>query len=214
MSKAAHGSSDVVSFLVVDSPPESRAALIESWTRRLRAGAPSTAVYAPDGDIEGPVWFLADGPDLADQALSEAPSMSPTLLEGAPPVAVGTVTVRCEMARADHLPGEPAPYLMPLAYAVPSDAVADLDAFYVEEHLPIVLECEGWMRARLCDATGPVGAGWNRVVLHELRSAHVLHHGAIGRARSTDWMAALTAHRWFTDPPRQILARVSGPAVA
>jgi hypothetical protein len=87
-------------------------------------------------------------------------------------------------ARADDL-GVCGEYLLCVWWTPPEDAVADFHAWYSEEHLPMLMEVPGWLRARrfrLID-----GGGQAFLAMHDLASDQVFDQPAHDAAVSTPW---------------------------
>jgi hypothetical protein len=81
--------------------------------------------------------------------------------------------------------GAAPPVLMAVSMSVPESAVADMEAWYVEEHIPMLLAVPGWRRARryvLASGDGP-----RYLSLHEIESATAFDEPAYKAAISTPW---------------------------
>jgi len=81
--------------------------------------------------------------------------------------------------------GAPPPVLLAVSMSVPDAAVADMEAWYVEEHIPMLLAVPGWRRSRRYVLSS--GDGPTYLSLHEIES-----HAAFGQpeyqaAISTPW---------------------------
>jgi len=82
------------------------------------------------------------------------------------------------------VPG-PAPVVMPVPMSMPPEHVADMEAWYTEEHIPMLLEVPGWRRARryvLSSGTGPT-----YLSLHEIDSHAAFETPQYKAAISTPW---------------------------
>jgi hypothetical protein len=81
--------------------------------------------------------------------------------------------------------GQAPPVLMAVSMSVPESAEADMEAWYVEEHIPMLLAVPGWRRSRRYVLTS--GDGPKYLSLHEIDS-----HASFGlpeykAAISTPW---------------------------
>ena len=86
---------------------------------------------------------------------------------------------------------DPAPADPAVAMSVPEGSEDDLDAWYTEEHIPMLLKVPGWRRirrfrlTRALDAPGPEGPAFLSV--HELAGPEVLEDPGFLAAISTPW---------------------------
>lgn len=98
-------------------------------------------------------------------------------------------------------PGTPAleeiPVLYPVWFSVPEHAVADFEAWYGEEHIPLLMEEPRWFAAARYRITDGEPARWTHLTLHYLESADALLSPARTRARATPWRKRLAAEPWF-----------------
>jgi hypothetical protein len=79
----------------------------------------------------------------------------------------------------------PAPVVMPVPMSMPPEHVADMEAWYAQEHIPMLLAVPGWRRARryvLSSGTGPV-----YLSLHEIDSHTAFETPEYKAAISTPW---------------------------
>lgn len=94
--------------------------------------------------------------------------------------------------------GERASILYAVAFAVPEDDAAEFDGWYEDEHVPMLMEAEGWLRVRRYRADGSFdGPAWTHLALHELRDAAALSAPEREAARSTERRAGLAERPWF-----------------
>lgn len=83
--------------------------------------------------------------------------------------------------------------LMAVWWTPKAGTVDDFNAWYDEEHIPMLMKVPGWkaiQRYRLADGTGPAF-----VALHFLESLAVLEHPAHREAGQTAWRARSAANR-------------------
>jgi hypothetical protein len=82
-------------------------------------------------------------------------------------------------------PEGPAPVLMAVSMTVPASAEDDMEAWYAEEHIPMLLAVPGWRRCRryvLASGSGP-----RFLSLHEIESQGAFGEPAYKAAISTPW---------------------------
>ena len=80
---------------------------------------------------------------------------------------------------------EPVPLLLNVGLEPPADAADDLQAWYRDEHIPMLLDVPGWRRIRLFEQVD--GKGTRFLALHELESEAVFETPAYRKATSTPW---------------------------
>jgi hypothetical protein len=80
---------------------------------------------------------------------------------------------------------EAAPVLMAVSMSVPESAEADMEAWYVEEHIPMLLAVPGWRRSRRYVLTS--GDGPKYLSLHEIDSHASFDLPEYKAAISTPW---------------------------
>ena len=80
---------------------------------------------------------------------------------------------------------EAPPVLMAVSMSVPESAEADLEAWYVEEHIPMLLAVPGWRRSRRYVLTS--GDGPKYLSLHEIDSEAAFDDPGYKAAISTPW---------------------------
>jgi len=81
--------------------------------------------------------------------------------------------------------GEAPPVLMAVSMSVPKSGLADMEAWYVEEHIPMLLAVPGWRRSRryrLASGDGP-----RYLSLHEIDSLAAFDLPEYKAAVSTPW---------------------------
>ncbi|MFI7616598.1 hypothetical protein ACIBP6_35765 [Nonomuraea terrae] len=89
-------------------------------------------------------------------------------------------------------------YLSVVAFSVPDAFRADFDAWYGDEHVPLLMKADGWLRVRRYTVRpGFEGPAWTHLALHELRDPSVMDSPERAAARDTPRRAALAAHDWF-----------------
>lgn len=81
--------------------------------------------------------------------------------------------------------GQAPPVLMAVSMSVPEPAEADMEAWYVEEHIPMLLAVPGWRRSRRYVLTS--GDGPKYLSLHEIDSHASFDRPEYKAAISTRW---------------------------
>ncbi|SNS25198.1 hypothetical protein SAMN05216276_1006163 [Streptosporangium subroseum] len=93
---------------------------------------------------------------------------------------------------------EPSGYLWAVAFTVPEEARPEFEGWYGEEHVPMLMKADGWLRVRrYAVRPGSAGPEWTHIALHELRDLSVLDAPERAAARDTPRRAALAAQDWF-----------------
>lgn len=93
---------------------------------------------------------------------------------------------------------EAAGALMLVAFDVPHDRTAEVDRWYDEEHIRLLMRADGWLRARRYRVLHHDGGPrWTSMAFHELRDAAVMDSPERAFARSTAWRAELEKEAWF-----------------
>ncbi|MDC7785074.1 hypothetical protein PQJ75_02270 [Rhodoplanes sp. TEM] len=90
-----------------------------------------------------------------------------------------------------------APVLYAVFFAVPEDRCAAFDAWYDQDHVPLLLSDPRWLGVRRFDVVDGAPEKYNRLALHYLSDRGVMESDARRRARETPWRAALAAEPWF-----------------
>ena len=80
---------------------------------------------------------------------------------------------------------ENAPFVVSVAMEPPPEQVDDYHAWYLEEHIPMLLEVPGWRRIRRFEQDE--GTGPRFLALHEIESLDVFETDAHKAAVSTPW---------------------------
>jgi hypothetical protein len=94
----------------------------------------------------------------------------------------------------DPAPGDPAPVVLAVAMSVPASDEDDLDAWYAEEHIPMLLEVPGWRRIRRFRLTRSLDApAPDFLSLHELAGPEVLEEPGYRAAIGTPWRDRVVA---------------------
>ncbi|PZU10999.1 DUF4286 family protein [Sphingomonas sp.] len=88
--------------------------------------------------------------------------------------------------------------LMLVAFNVPPDMTAEVDRWYDEEHIGLLMKADGWLRARRYRVLSHDGGPrWTSMAFHDLRDVSVMDSPERAFARSTAWRAELEKGAWF-----------------
>ena len=85
----------------------------------------------------------------------------------------------------------PPPALLAVSLSVPADAGPDLDAWYTDEHIPLLMGVPGWRRIRRFRLVG--GGGPDFLSLHEIDGVSVFDEPGYRAATSTPWRDRIVA---------------------
>lgn len=111
----------------------------------------------------------------------------------------GFTRYTCTLTSDTGPPREPAACLFVAAFAVPASGELEFESWYEEEHVPLLMTADGWLRVRRYRSrSGSEGPPWTHFALHELRDPGVMHAPERSRARATRRRAALAEHTWFS----------------
>ncbi|HEY0248198.1 MAG TPA: hypothetical protein VGC45_08035 [Gryllotalpicola sp.] len=115
--------------------------------------------------------------------------------------------------------GEPrsGAFLSVVAFAVPAEAERAFNRWYEDEHVPMLLEAEDWLRVRRYRVLDGEGGPWTHIALHELASVEVMDSPERARARKGPLRAPLAEQEWFGRSGRWLyeqLSEVEAPARA
>lgn len=88
-------------------------------------------------------------------------------------------------------------WAMIIAYAVPEAELEELDAWYVEEHIEMLLRCPDWLRTRRYEILRRENADWNRLVVHSLASPDILDSPEVRESMETPWRQSFAPRPWF-----------------
>jgi hypothetical protein len=79
----------------------------------------------------------------------------------------------------------PPPVVLAVSMSVPAEVVPDMEAYYEQEHYPLLLAVPGWRRARRYELTS--GTGPKYLSLHEIDSEAAFDEPGYKAAISTPW---------------------------
>lgn len=97
-----------------------------------------------------------------------------------------------------------------VAFTVPDQAEPEFDGWYADEHVPLLMAADGWLRVRRYRVRpGGEGPPWTHLALHELAGDNVLNGPERARARDTPRRAALAEQPWFAANARWLYTPIS-----
>jgi len=125
--------------------------------------------------------------------------------QGALPPDQNSAAALFDASEIDDTGPAPEPYgvLMLVAFNVPPERTEEVEAWYVQEHVPLLMRAPGWLRARRYLVKSHLGPlTWTHLAFHELRNLAVLASEERAFARSTAWRATLSSEPWFESAGR------------
>lgn len=84
-------------------------------------------------------------------------------------------------------------------FNVPEEDEAEFDAWMVEDHVPLIMECKDWLAVRRFSLPLSEPNTYTRLAVHYLASADALTSPEREKARNTAFRERLTRHDWFTN---------------
>ena len=84
-------------------------------------------------------------------------------------------------------------------FNVPHEWLAEFDAWYEQEHVPILMAAPEWRaicRFSVLEGGPPF---FNRMAIHYLSDASAFQSPVRAQARATEWRARLSKHAWFNE---------------
>jgi hypothetical protein len=155
------------------------------------------------GALDGakPSWLVVydlDSPEVLESP--EYKALGTTATEHDKSVGAGLATLDRRIYEEISVDGSlasldgPAPVLLSVALSVPAGAEDDLQAWYTDEHIPMLLEVPGWGRIRRFRLVrGMDGAAPEFLSVHELAGPEVLEEPGYRAAISTPWRDRVVA---------------------
>lgn len=100
--------------------------------------------------------------------------------------------------------------LFVIGFDVPVDARDDLDAWYEQEHINLLLQIPGWLRVRRYRLDeSQDGQRLTHLALHDLRGPDVFN-APERAALATPWRDRLSQHEWFRNSVRWTYRPIAG----
>lgn len=103
----------------------------------------------------------------------------------------------------------PGRYLYLVTFAVPQSEQDEFDAWYEQDHVPLLMECSAWLRCRRYAIGSAEPADVTRAAVHELADLSALDSPERARARSTEWRARLADRPYFASSRYAVYERAS-----
>jgi hypothetical protein len=150
-------------------------------------------------DDAKPPWLVLydlDSPDVLDSPGYQALAASPSERDKAVGPGLATLDRRIytQLSSDGAVADGPAPVLLCVALSVPAGAEDDLQAWYTDEHIPMLLEVPGWQRIRRFRLVrGMDGPAPEFLSVHELAGPQVLEEPGYRAAISTPWRDRIVA---------------------
>jgi len=168
----------------------------------LQAAASEETARAVIGPHHG--WALRSTVEAEEACLYCPPETGPV----AP---AGGAHYDLELASDTGPSDRPWGIIMLVAFDVPDAMTAEVERWYDEEHIALLMRAPGWLRARryrvLCHAGGP---RWTSMAFHELSDISVMDSPERAFARSTPWRAELEKGAWFQRAGRGVFRPLRG----
>ena len=100
---------------------------------------------------------------------------------------------------------EPYGVIMLVAFDIPAERADEVDRWYDEEHIGLLMKADGWLRARRYRVLRHEGGPrWTSMAFHQLRDQSVMDSPERAFARSTAWRAELERDAWFRKAGRGV----------
>jgi len=87
--------------------------------------------------------------------------------------------------------------LYSVMFRVPEDRAEEFDAWYEQDHLPLLLAADGWLGCRRYRISVADPVPFTHLAIHHLRDTGALDSPERAAARATDWRARLAQEPWF-----------------
>ena len=94
-----------------------------------------------------------------------------------------------------------------VAFDVPAALREAVRAWYAEEHIPMLMRADGWLRARRFEVVSPREPTYTSLAIHELRDIAVMDSPERAAARDTPWRAQFASRPWFEGSGRWLYER-------
>ena len=154
--------------------------------------------YRALDDLKPPwlVLYDLDSPEVIDSAAYTSLGARASARDKSVAAGLATLDRRVyEQISVDGSAPDPAaPVLLAVGMSVPADAEDDLEAWYTDEHMPMLLDVPGWLRIRRYRLTRSLDSpGPEFLSVHELAGPQVLDESGYRAAISTPWRDRVVA---------------------
>ncbi|BBU55631.1 hypothetical protein KU6B_18960 [Mameliella alba] len=102
-----------------------------------------------------------------------------------------------------------APILYTVRFKVPQAFHEEFEAWYDQEHIPMILECPDWAGSARYSFEN---SDWTHLAMHYVTSADALDGPAMRAARKTPWRNKFLEHDWFGKVDKSFHFRENPPA--
>ncbi|MEE4455181.1 hypothetical protein [Novosphingobium resinovorum] len=155
-----------------------------------------------------PGWRMLSAEGPAEAVLLTHGAANAAALAGIP----GVAQYQLEQVSDSGPSAEPFGIIMMVAFDVPPDRTAEVDRWYDEEHIGLLMKADGWLRARRYRVLSHHGGPrWTSLAFHELRDITVMASPERAFARSTAWRARLEQEPWFPAAGRGVFRPMAVP---
>lgn len=101
-----------------------------------------------------------------------------------------------------------AKFLLPISMPTPLEELEELDRWYCEEHVGLLLRSSNWHAIERYEVKEISNGGWTRLMLHGVGSSTVFEDPLVREAVTTPWRNRLAERPWFLAGDRHIYLRV------
>lgn len=101
--------------------------------------------------------------------------------------------------RRDDAPADPtqAPILYAVFFSVPDERADEFNAWYDQEHTPMLLGCADWLCCRRFFVSDADPQPWTHLALHYLADMRAFDAPERAASRETEWRRRLADEPWF-----------------
>lgn len=90
-----------------------------------------------------------------------------------------------------------APYLYAVFFSVPDEKAEEFNAWYDDEHVPLLLKCKHWLAVRRFEILEGEPQPWTHLAIHHIDDMAAFTSPEREAARTTEWRAKLAEEPWF-----------------
>jgi len=157
-----------------------------------------------DDDAAGALLGPAAWPLRSVSAPFDAARYAPPEI-GAQPAALGAAHYELELASDTGAYQGAWGIVMLVAFDAPDDVTPELERWYEQEHIDLLMRASGWLRARRYRVKSHSGGPrWTSMAFHELTDISAMDSPERAFARSTPWRAELEKGAWFQNAGRGV----------
>ncbi|MEQ5807819.1 hypothetical protein J3369_10400 [Alteromonas sp. NFXS44] len=146
-------------------------------------------------------WFEYVANGSARNVLTNRKAHLSQLTKGITPIEVNAYAGRLVQDTGDA--SAPWGLRMIVAFNVPDTQKAEIDKWYVEEHIPLLMKSQYWLRARRYECEMVIGdTPFSSIAVHDLVDQRALDSAERKVARDTPWRASYSDSNWFKQAGR------------